>query len=224
MPARTRLASFLLVACAALSGAAQASATSLQDDPDGLFLQPGEFTWMEGAQESGAGPVTMLVSLRDQRGYVYRDGQRIAVTTVSTGTPGHDTPIGVFPIMEKKPIHHSRIYDNAPMPWMQRLTMWGHALHAGHVRAGPASHGCIRLPAAFARQLFSLTRRGDLVVVSQDDSASALARAGLASRSAVMMAGAPVAPERIDEAMQALGQPGSVGIATEVGATAITAF
>ena len=124
----------------------------------------------------------------------------------------------------QKAVHHSRKYDNAPMPWMQRLTRWGHAVHAGHVRAGPASHGCVRLPADFARQLFSLTRRGDLVVISQDLSAQAIARAGLASRHPVMLAGAPVAPERIDEAMRALGQPSS-GLAGEVGAaTASTAF
>jgi hypothetical protein len=199
MQSRHRL-SLLAAACAALLGAGQASAASagpdydyaaprvgpveaiadadlLQVDRDGLSLKPGEFAWLPGA-EVGGGPVTMLVSLRDQRGYLYRDGRRIAVTTVSTGTRGHDTPTGVFPIMGKEKMHHSNKYDNAPMPWMQRLTQWGHALHAGHVRAGPASHGCVRLPAEFARQLYSLTRTGDLVVISDEVSARALARAG----------------------------------------------
>ena len=148
---------------------------SFAPDPDGRDLKPGQFTWLAPAGDASSGPVTLLVSLRDQRGFLYRDGQRIAVTTLSTGTPGHDTPAGVFPIMEKKKTHFSNRYNNAPMPWMQRLTRWGHALHAGQVRAGPASHGCVRLPAEFARQLFSLTQRGDLVVITKDVSPRSLA-------------------------------------------------
>ena len=144
-------------------------------DPDGLSLAPGEFAWLPGSGENSSAPVTLLVSLRDQRGYLYREGRRIAVTTVSTGRPGYDTPTGVFPIMGKKKTHYSNRYDNAPMPWMQRLTRWGHALHAGDVRPVPASHGCVRLPPAFAEQLFALTRRGDLVVISEDVSPRSLA-------------------------------------------------
>jgi len=152
-------------------------------DFDGVNLQPGEFLWLPGSQVRVGAPVTMLVSLRDQRGYLYRDGQRIAVSTVSTGMPGHDTPPGVYPIIEKRKVHFSNRYkDNrgrpAAMPYMQRLTMTGMALHEGRVRAEPASHGCVRLPAEFARQLFSLTQRGDIVVISEDASLSALARAG----------------------------------------------
>jgi len=158
-------------------------------DEDGLSLRAGQFTWFADAQQ-GSGPVTLLVNLQTQRGYLYRDGRRIAVTTLSTGLPGHDTPIGVFPIMGKEPMHHSRKYDNAPMPFMQRLTNWGHALHAGLVRNGPASHGCVRLPSEFARQLYSMTRPGDLVVISQDDSVAALARAGVDGQIAPLV-GAP---------------------------------
>jgi hypothetical protein len=144
-------------------------------DPDGLALEAGEFAWLPGSEENSSAPVTLLVSLRDQRGYLYRDGRRIAVTTVSTGRPGFETPTGVFPIMGKKRTHYSNRYESAPMPWMQRLTNWGHALHAGQVRPTPASHGCVRLPAEFAEQLFSLTRTGDLVVISQDVSPRSLA-------------------------------------------------
>ena len=144
-------------------------------DPDGLSLEPGEFAWLPGSDENRAAPVTLLVSLRDQRGYLYREGRRIAVTTVSTGRPGYDTPTGVFPIMGKKKTHYSNRYDDAPMPWMQRLTRWGHALHAGDVRPRPASHGCVRLPPEFAEQLFALTRTGDLVVISEDVSPRSLA-------------------------------------------------
>ena len=175
-------------------------------DPDGLALQPGQFTWLPGAQDGGSGAVTMLVNLRDQRAYLYRDGQRIAVTTVSTGVPGHDTPIGVFPIMGKEKIHHSNKYDNAPMPFMQRLTNWGHALHAGQVRAGPASHGCVRLPAEFARQLYSMTNHGDLVVISQVDSVESLARAGVDGQIAPLL-GAPASEvQRLADAVLPPGQ------------------
>jgi hypothetical protein len=220
------------IACAALLCAGQASAASATGpdygyaaaDVDGVNLKPGEFTWLSDAR-SGEGPVTMLVSLRDQRGYLYRDGRRIAVTTVSTGTPGHDTPTGVFPISEKKPLHHSKKYENAPMPWMQRLTQWGHALHAGHVRAGPASHGCVRLPAEFARQLYSLTNRGDLVVIAQDTSPASLARAALVSRSAVMMAAAPVSTEQVVYALRSLGEPAPPQFAAETGGrVGVTSF
>jgi hypothetical protein len=144
-------------------------------DPDGLSLEAGEFAWLPGSGEDSTAPVTLLVSLRDQRGYLYREGRRIAVTTLSTGRPGYDTPTGVFPIMGKKRTHYSNRYDSAPMPWMQRLTRWGHALHAGDVRPTPASHGCVRLPSEFAEQLFALTRTGDLVVISQDASPRSLA-------------------------------------------------
>jgi hypothetical protein len=190
---RYRLGSHLfpvLVACAALSAgldaAAHASEVVYPDhfgapqelapvDPDGLALEAGEFAWLSEPDGNSSAPVTVLVSLRDQRAYVYREGRRIAVTTVSTGRPGHDTPMGVFPIMGKARTHYSNRYDDAPMPWMQRLTNWGHALHAGDVRPTPASHGCVRLPPQFAEQLFSLTRRGDLVVISQDVSPRSLA-------------------------------------------------
>src|SRR5687768_11089435 len=144
-------------------------------DPDGLLLEAGEFVWLPASDQSSTAPVTLLISLRDQRGYLYREGRRIAVTTVSTGRPGYDTPMGVFPIMGKKRTHYSNRYDNAPMPWMQRLTRWGHALHAGDVRPEPASHGCVRLPPQFAEQLFALTRTGDLVVISRDVSPRSLA-------------------------------------------------
>jgi lipoprotein-anchoring transpeptidase ErfK/SrfK len=182
----------LAVALAALLFAGAAAATPQDSgygyaDPDGLYLQAGEFAWLPAAQAHSDAPVTVLVSLSEQRAYVYRDGVRIAVTTVSTGKPGHDTPTGVFPIMGKERVHHSNKYDNAPMPWMQRLTMWGHALHAGNVRPEPASHGCVRLPPEFARQLFSLTKRGDYVLITQDSSMQSMERAGVDSQLAQLV-------------------------------------
>ena len=199
---RTSRCTAISLACAALLCAGHAAAmpqdygyarsayadpAPLAPDPDGFDLQAGEFAWLPGSELRSDAPVTLLVSLRDQRAYVYRDGVRIAVTTVSTGKPGNDTPTGVFPITEKKKTHFSKKYDNAPMPWMQRLTQWGHALHAGNVRPTPASHGCIRLPAAFAQQLFSLTRRGDLVLIAQDPSMQSLERAGIDSQQAALV-------------------------------------
>jgi lipoprotein-anchoring transpeptidase ErfK/SrfK len=196
-----------------------------QVDPDGLGLKPGEFAWLPGADENSSAPVTLLVSLRDQRGYLYREGRRIAVTTVSTGRPGHDTPQGVFPIMGKSRIHYSNRYDDAPMPWMQRLTNWGHALHAGDVRPTPASHGCVRLPAEFAEQLFSLTRRGDLVVISQDVSPRSVAIAlaiGRADSSTAQRVGITQPLPRI--ILVPREQQGPSERAARVGAESVSAF
>jgi hypothetical protein len=174
MQTRNRFLSML--ACVLLLCTGHVAATEVHaTDPDGLSLRAGQFAFLSGPERYGGGPVTVLVNLRDQRAYVYRDGRRIAVTTVSTGRRGHDTPVGVFPITGKAKVHYSNRYNNAPMPYMQRLTDWGHALHAGDVRPYPASHGCIRLPKEFARRLFELTERGDLVVIAQDDSPKALA-------------------------------------------------
>ena len=127
-------------------------------------LKPGQFLWMpELAPE---GPVVMVVSLPEQRLSVYRNGVRIGVSTVSTGKRGFETGTGVFPILERQREHFSNLYDNAPMPFMLRLTWSGTALHAGRVPGYPASHGCIRLPAAFAEKLYDASRRGVIVVVA----------------------------------------------------------
>ena len=104
-------------------------------------------------------PVQILVSLPTQTMTVYKGGVEIATSRVSSGKPGHTTPSGVFSILQKKRMHYSNLYDNAPMPYMQRLTWSGVALHAGRVPNYPASHGCIRMPQAFARQLFGVTTR-----------------------------------------------------------------
>ena len=92
------------------------------------------------------------------------------VCTISSGKAGKETPTGTFEILQKKQMHHSNLYNNAPMPFMQRLTWDGIALHAGKLPGYPASHGCIRLPAAFAKLLFAETRKGMLVVVADEAS------------------------------------------------------
>lgn len=97
--------------------------------------------------------------------HVYRNGILIGRTTVSTGTQGHSTPGGVFTILEKKKVHHSSSYDDAPMPNMQRLTWSGIAMHSGNLPGYPASHGCIRMPYDFSQLLFRATAQGGTVVV-----------------------------------------------------------
>jgi len=113
-------------------------------------------------------PMTLVVSLSNQKVDVYRGTTLITSSNVSTGMPGHATKMGVFSILEKQRYHHSNIYSGAPMPWMNRITWSGTALHAGVVPGYPASHGCIRLPFSFAPKLFQITTAGDNVIVSRD--------------------------------------------------------
>lgn len=132
-------------------------------------LQPGEFVW-EGQLEP-SGPIVVVVSLPEQRAYVYRNGVQIGVSTASTGKKGHRTPTGVFTILQKDKHHHSSTYNNAPMPYQERLTWDGVALHAGGLPGYPSSHGCIHLPTEFARQLFGITHTGMTVVVANETTA-----------------------------------------------------
>ncbi len=126
-------------------------------------LKPGEYWW--NPQMSPAGPVVVLVSLPLQTASVYRNGILIGRSSVSTGAKGHETPAGVFTILEKKQTHYSATYDNAPMPNMQRLTWQGIAMHSGNLPGYAASHGCIRMPYDFSTLLYSITARGATVVV-----------------------------------------------------------
>ncbi len=115
------------------------------------------------------GPQLVLVSIRKQRIRVFDDVGEVTSSRISSGQPGFDTPTGVFSILEKRVHHESNIYDGAQMPFMQRITWSGIALHAGNVPGYRASHGCIRLPYSFAKSLFGLTRTGARVVVTQDE-------------------------------------------------------
>lgn len=127
-------------------------------------LKPGEWVWK--AEIAPDGPVLVYVDLGRQIATVYRNGVRIAVSTISSGKPGHSTPTGVFTILEKNKEHYSSTYDNAPMPYMQRLTWKGVAMHAGNLPGYPASHGCVRLPMEFAKKLFEVTDKGGTVVIA----------------------------------------------------------
>ena len=127
-------------------------------------LQPGEFIWKPEIAPDGA--VAIIASIPEQRVHVYRGGVRFAVSTCSTGKHGHDTPTGVFTILQKDKHHHSSTYNNAPMPNMNRLTWSGIALHAGQLPGYPASHGCVRLPMAFSELLFGVTHVGTAVIIA----------------------------------------------------------
>lgn len=129
-------------------------------------LKPGEWVW--APEVAPEGPVLVYVDLSKQIAMVYRNGIRIAATTVSTGKPGHSTPTGVFTILQKDAKHRSSTYNNAPMPFQQRLTWDGVALHAGGLPGYPESHGCVHLPYEFARELFAITKLGVTVVVQGD--------------------------------------------------------
>ena len=118
------------------------------------------------AQETG--PYQIFVSKADQTLTVYDGEEVIATSKVSTGKPGHTTPSGIFSILEKRRYHESNLYSNAPMPFMQRLTWSGIALHEGKLPGYPASHGCVRLPEGFAQSLFSMTQRGVHVIVTDE--------------------------------------------------------
>ncbi|MET4256342.1 hypothetical protein ABIC09_001273 [Bradyrhizobium sp. S3.12.5] len=115
------------------------------------------------------GPLQIIISIADQRVSLFDNGALIARSSVSTGREGHPTPLGVFSVISKQRWHRSNIYSAAPMPYMQRITWSGIALHAGVVPGHPASHGCIRLENNFAVRLWHLTKRGTRVIIAHGD-------------------------------------------------------
>ena len=127
-----------------------------------------------------AGRVRVLISLSQQKAWVFRDGELFGTSPVSTGKRGKETPTGTFPILQKRVRHFSNLYDNAPMPYMQRLTHSGIALHAGQLPGYPASHGCIRFPWSFAKKLYGITDFSTRVTITRDAPESAEEALGLA--------------------------------------------
>jgi hypothetical protein len=121
------------------------------------------------SQDLPKGPLQIIISIADQRISLYDNGTLIARSSVSTGVQGHPTPLGVFSVISKQRWHRSNIYSAAPMPYMQRITWSGIALHAGILPGYPASHGCIRLTNDFAIRLWDLTKRGTRVIIAHDD-------------------------------------------------------
>jgi hypothetical protein len=137
--------------------------------PKTVTLKPGEYVWEP--ERAPEGPLLIVASITEQVAYVYRNGIRIARSSVSTGRPGHRTPTGVFTILEKEVHHTSSIYKGAEMPYMERVTWGGIALHAGDLPGYPDSHGCVRLPLEFSKLLFGVTMKGATVIIADEHSA-----------------------------------------------------
>src|SRR5947207_1785986 len=143
----------------------------VQVSPETVTLKPGEYVWEPARVPEG--PLLIVASITEQAAYVYRNGIRIARSSVSTGRPGHRTPTGVFTILEKEVHHTSSIYKGAEMPYMERVTWGGIALHAGDLPGYPDSHGCVRLPLEFSKLLFGVTMKGATVIIADAHSAPA---------------------------------------------------
>jgi len=126
-------------------------------------------TRYDGYRRAAAKPVMAIVSLGDQRVSIYDAEGKVLEAPVSSGSTGYETPAGIFSVVQKKEEHRSNLYEDGEMPFMQRITWTGIALHAGNLPGHPASHGCVRLPMAFARQLFDMTELGMRVLIVRDD-------------------------------------------------------
>lgn len=186
-----------LVALALSFAAAQPLAAKPATPPASIeeridTLKPGHWVWRP--ERAPEGEVEILVSLPLQKAYVYRGGTLIGATTVSTGMPGYDTPTGRFNILQKRREHVSNLYDDAPMPFMQRLTWDGIALHAGAIPGEPASHGCIRLPKTFAAKLYAATELGATVMIIDAAPSPEAAYAMISGRTLEAAMGGPEEP------------------------------
>jgi hypothetical protein len=115
------------------------------------------------------GPLEVFVSIEQQKLHFYSNGVLVATEPVATGVPGHLTPLGVFSVIERDRYHHSNLYSNAPMPYMERITWSGVAMHEGPGVGHQASHGCIRMPQAFAAKLFMLPTMGMRVIIARQE-------------------------------------------------------
>jgi len=154
-------------------------------------LKPGEYWWHP--EISPQGPLMILISIPEQEMHVYRNGIMIGRSSVSTGSKGHATPGGVFSILEKQSTYRSKKYENAPMPYMQRLTWTGIAMHSGQLPGYAASHGCVRLPYDFSQLLFATTNSGGTVIIG--DGKTPVPR--LASNPGLMLAPKDFSPEML---------------------------
>ena len=126
-------------------------------------LKPGEYLW--AAEVPKEGETRIVIDLLTQMIYAYRGDKLVGAATISSAKRGMITPLGFWSILEKRPFYRSKKYDNAPMPFMQRIDEYGIALHGGANPGYPASHGCVRLPMKFAEKLYSLTKVGSKVVI-----------------------------------------------------------
>ena len=125
---------------------------------------------IEIVQSRPAGhPVMAVVSLGNQRVTIYDAIGWIMRAPVSSGRKGYETPAGIYSVIQKEVEHYSNLYDDGYMPFMQRITWSGIALHGGPLPGYAASHGCVRMPVEFAERIFDLTRIGMRVIVARND-------------------------------------------------------
>lgn len=128
-----------------------------------INLKPGDYLWAPVIPKEG--DTKIVVDLLTQTAFVYRGEHVVGATTISSGKKGRETPLGFWSVLSKRKMYRSRKYDSAPMPFAQMIDDHGIALHGGKLPGYPASHGCVRLPMAFAEKLFSLTSTGTKVVI-----------------------------------------------------------
>jgi len=126
-------------------------------------LKPGQYVWRNVPESEG--PERVVIGLSDQMAYLYRGDTLMAATTISSGRDSKPTPTGIFSILSKTPMYRSKKYDNAPMPYAEFFEPHGIALHAGYVGEEPNSHGCVHLPPAFAKKLYSVTDIGTPIYI-----------------------------------------------------------
>ena len=126
-------------------------------------LNPGQYVWASSVPASG--DTRIVIDRLTQMFYVYRADKLVGAAHVSTAKQGHITPLGEWSVLEKRPFYRSKKYDNAPMPWMERIDEYGTAFHGGANPGYPASHDCIRLPPKFAEKVYALTKVGSKVVI-----------------------------------------------------------
>lgn len=126
-------------------------------------LRPGQYLWASAVPSNG--DTRVIIDRLTQMAYVYKGDQLVGAASVSTARQGHITPLGEWTILEKRPFYRSKKYDNAPMPWMERIDEYGTAFHGGMNPGYPASHGCIRMPMKFAEKVYGLTRVGTKVII-----------------------------------------------------------
>jgi len=174
----------ILTAAGALSATAEAQAAHHRGQKDRLH----QANRIQAEAAKPQGPLIIAISIQNQKLRVYDANGFFAETPISTGMPGHLTPMGVFSVIQKQKLHHSNIYSGAPMPYMQRITWSGIAIHAGVLPGYPASHGCIRMPMAFAVKMWNWTKMGARVLVTPGEMTPA-------SFSHPLLAGLKVVPQ-----------------------------
>jgi lipoprotein-anchoring transpeptidase ErfK/SrfK len=228
--AAAKLCQIVVLAAAGIVGTppqAEAALYYWSDFNPGYYYQPRPFApqrWQKPRRRSVVrkspspgreaakpqGPLIIAISIDRQRMKVYDANGLFAETPVSTGMKGHLTPMGVFSVIQKHKWHRSNIYSGAPMPYMQRITWSGIAIHAGVLPGYPASHGCIRMPNAFAIKMWNWTRMGARVVIAPGEISPA-------SFSHPLLASQRAAPQPADEPQADVPPTAKSGKASDAG-------